>query len=175
MGFIKEFKEFAIKGNVMDMAVGVIIGGAFGKIVSSLVNDILMPPIGALIGNTDFSDLKVDLSGIRRAVSSAKDAVSDTVSSGIDLITSDATEVVQTTVDTAAAAPAIEPIYWNYGAFIQQCIDFTILAFCVFLMVKLMNRLVKKKAAEAAAAPAPAPSKEEQLLTEIRDLLKEKK
>lgn len=170
MGFLKEFKEFAIKGNVMDMAVGVIIGGAFGKIVSSLVNDILMPPIGALLGNTDFSNLRIDLSGIRKAVSSASQAVSDTVSS-IDIISSDSAEIAE----TVTAAPVIEPIYWNYGAFIQQCIDFTILAFCVFLMVKLMNKLIRKKAAEAAPAPAPAPSKEELLLTEIRDLLKEKK
>ncbi len=133
MSFLKEFKEFAIKGNVMDMAVGVIIGGAFGKIVSSLVNDILMPPIGALLGNTDFTQLKV--------------------------------------VIKRAAEEGGEAITWNYGNFIQQCVDFMILAFCIFMMVKMMNKLIKKK--EAAPAPAPAPSKEEQLLTEIRDLLKE--
>lgn len=162
MGFIKEFKAFAIKGNVMDMAVGVIIGGAFGKIVTSLVNDILMPPISALMGNTDFSDLKVDLSAVRRAISTASDAVVNTVTGGGE-------EVVEKAVEVA-------PIYWNYGAFIQQCIDFFILAFCVFLMVKMMNRIVKKEEAKPAApAPAPAPSKEEVLLTEIRDLLKEKK
>ena len=132
MAFLKEFKEFAIKGNVMDMAVGVIIGGAFGKIVSSMVNDILMPPIGALIGNTDFTQLKIVL---KKAVEGG------------------------------------EPLTWNYGNFIQQCVDFTILAFCIFMMVKMMNKLIKKK--EAAPAPAPAPSKEEQLLAEIRDLLKE--
>ena len=161
MGFIKEFKAFAIKGNVMDMAVGVIIGGAFGKIVTSLVNDILMPPISALMGNTDFSDLKVDLSAVRSAISSASDAVVNTVTGG--------GEVVE-------KAAEIAPIYWNYGAFIQQCIDFFILAFCVFLMVKMMNKLIKKEEAKPAApAPAPAPSKEEVLLTEIRDLLKEKK
>ncbi len=133
MGFLKEFKEFALKGNVMDMAVGVIIGGAFGKIVSSLVNDILMPPIGALLGNADFTQLKIVL---KKAVEEGG-----------------------------------EPITWNYGNFIQQCVDFAILAFCIFMMVKMMNKLIKKK--EAAPAPAPAPSKEEQLLTEIRDLLKE--
>ena len=161
MGFIKEFKAFAIKGNVMDMAVGVIIGGAFGKIVTSLVNDILMPPISALMGNTDCSDLKVDLSAVRSMISSASDAVVNTVTGG--------GEVVE-------KAAEIAPIYWNYGAFIQQCIDFFILAFCVFLMVKMMNKLVKKEEAKPAApAPAPAPSKEEVLLTEIRDLLKEKK
>ena len=139
MAFLKEFKEFALKGNVMDMAVGVIIGGAFGKIVSSLVNDILMPPIGALIGNTDFSQLRLDISKFRDMTSSAVHAVGDVV----------------TGVGEAAAKAAAEPVYWNYGAFIQQCIDFTILAFCVFLMVKLMNRLMRKK--EEAATPAPAP------------------
>ena len=145
MGFIKEFKEFAVKGNVMDMAVGGIIGGAFGKIVTSLVNDILMPPIGVIMGNTDFSKLRLDISIVRDAISSSE---------------------------------AAEPVYWNYGAFIQQCIDFIILAFCVFLLVKLMNGLKKKKEAPAPApapAPEPQPTKEELLLTEIRDLLKEKK
>jgi len=133
----------------MDMAVGVIIGGAFGKIVTSLVNDILMPPIGVIMGNTNFSDLKLDISAVRDAVSTSTEAA--------------------------------EPVYWNYGAFIQQCIDFIILAFCVFLIVKLMNRLNRKKKEEPAPAPAPAPepepepTAEEKLLTEIRDLLKEKK
>ena len=147
MGFLKEFKAFALKGNVVDMAVGVIIGGAFGKIVSSLVNDILMPPIGMLLGNVDFKDLKVNLATI-------KDAAVSVVNEG--------------------AAPS-EPVYWNYGAFLQQCIDFAILAFCVFMLVKLMNHLsnLRKKEEEKPAAPA-APSKEEQLLTEIRDLLKNK-
>ncbi|WP_303272618.1 large-conductance mechanosensitive channel protein MscL [uncultured Alistipes sp.] len=140
MKFLQEFKEFALKGNMVDMAVGVIIGGAFGKIVSSLVNDIIMPPLGMLLGKTDFSNLRVDLSGVRDSMSGA------------------------------AADSAATPVYWNYGAFIQQCIDFAILAFCVFLMVKLMNRLMRRK--KAAPAPA-APSKEELLLTEIRDLLRE--
>ena len=159
MAFFKEFKEFALKGNVMDMAVGVIIGGAFGKIVSSLVNDIIMPPIGALLGNTDFSNLRVDISRVRDLSSSAVQRVGDMVGGA----------------DAVIAESAAEPVYWNYGAFIQQCIDFTILAFCVFLMVKLMNRMAKKKAEAPAPAPAPAPSKEEQLLAEIRDLLREKK
>lgn len=153
MAFFKEFKEFALKGNVMDMAVGVIIGGAFGKIVSSLVNDILMPPIGALIGNTDFSQLRLDISKVRDVTSDAMQSVGKLVGDG-----------------AAAQSTPVEPVYWNYGAFIQQCIDFAILAFCVFLMVKLMNRLMKKKA-QTPPAP-PAPSKEELLLTEIRDLLK---
>ena len=160
MAFFKEFKEFALKGNVMDMAVGVIIGGAFGKIVSSLVNDILMPPIGALLGNTDFSGLRLDISKVRDVTSSAVHSVGELVA--------DSTEVI-------AETPA-DPIYWNYGAFIQQCVDFTILALCVFLMVKLMNKLIRKKeAAPAAPAPEPAPTKEELLLTEIRDLLKEQR
>ena len=102
MGFLKEFRDFAVKGNVMDMAVGVIIGGAFGKIVTSLVNDILMPPIGILLGNVDFKDLTLVL----------KEATND--------------------------LPAVT---WNYGAFIQQVVDFTILSLCVFLIVKVMNKL----------------------------------
>ena len=160
MAFFKEFKEFALKGNVMDMAVGVIIGGAFGKIVSSLVNDILMPPIGALIGNTDFSQLRLDISKFRDMTSSAVHAVGDAVTGG---------------GEATVAQAAVEPVYWNYGAFIQQCIDFTILAFCVFMMVKLMNRLMKKKEEAPAPAAGPVLSKEEQLLTEIRDLLKAQK
>ena len=145
MGFLKEFKEFAVKGNVMDMAVGVIIGGAFGKIVTSLVNDVIMPPIGLIVGGVDFSDMKLTM----------KEAVMD-----------------------AAGAVVTPAVTWNYGAFIQQIVDFTILAFCVFLMVKLMNRLTKKPAPAPAPAPAPEPPKpsnEEVLLAEIRDLLKEKK
>ena len=141
MGFLKEFKAFALKGNVMDMAVGVIIGGAFGKIVTSLVNDIIMPPIGLLIGGVDFTNLKLV---IKKAV----------VEGGAEI------------------APAVT---WNYGAFIQQVVDFTILAFCVFMMVKVMNKLLKKEEAKPAPAPAPpAPSKEEVLLAEIRDILKNK-
>ena len=139
MSFFKEFKDFALKGNVMDMAVGVIIGGAFSKIVTSLVNDIIMPPIGLLLGNADFSDLRINISKVRDVISGTE----------------------------------AEPVYWNYGAFIQQCVDFAILAFCVFLMVKIMNRLIRKRESAPATPPAPPePSKEEQLLTEIRDLLK---
>ena len=144
MGFLQEFKAFALKGNVMDMAVGVIIGGAFGKIVTSLVNDVIMPPIGLLVGGVDFTDLKLTL---KQAVIEA------------------GTEVT----------PAVT---WNYGAFIQQVVDFTILAFCVFMMVKIMNQLIKKREEAPAPAPAPAPepepSAEEKLLTEIRDVLKER-
>jgi large conductance mechanosensitive channel len=144
MGFLQEFKAFALKGNVMDMAVGVIIGGAFGKIVTSLVNDVIMPPIGLLVGGVDFTDLKLTL---KQAVIEA------------------GTEVT----------PAVT---WNYGAFIQQVVDFTILAFCLFMMVKIMNQLIKKREETPAPAPVPAPepepSAEEKLLTEIRDLLKER-
>lgn len=143
--FIEDFKAFALKGNVVDMAVGVIVGGAFGKIVTSVVNDIIMPPIGLLVGGVDFSDMKLEM----------KKAVLD------------------------AAGEVVSPaVTWNYGAFIQQVVDFTILAFCVFILVKLINSLNKKKEAPAPApapAPEPQPSKEEVLLTEIRDLLKERK
>ena len=161
MGFFKEFKEFAMKGNVMDMAVGVIIGGAFGKIVSSLVNDILMPPIGALLGNVNFTDLRLDISKIRDMSQAVGEVDSLKPPEGVTI--------------AGRAAETLEPVYWNYGAFIQQCIDFTILALCVFLMVKLMNRLMKKKEEAPQPAPEPAPTKEELLLAEIRDLLKEKK
>ncbi len=161
MGFFKEFKEFAMKGNVMDMAVGVIIGGAFGKIVSSLVNDILMPPIGALLGNVNFTDLRLDISKIRDMSQAVGEVVNEVTPDGVNI--------------AGKAAETLEPVYWHYGAFIQQCIDFTILALCVFLMVKLMNRLMKKKEEAPQPAPEPAPTKEELLLAEIRDLLKEKK
>jgi large conductance mechanosensitive channel len=138
MGLAKEFKDFAMRGNVVDMAVGIIIGGAFGKIVSSLVNDIIMPPIGLMIGGVDFSDLKINLK--------------------------------QASVD--AAGNAVAEVTLNYGAFIQTAIDFTIVAFAIFMMIKAMNSL-KKKEEEKPSAP-PAPPKEEVLLTEIRDLLKNK-
>lgn len=137
---INEFKEFAVKGNAVDMAVGVIVGGAFGKIVSSIVDDIIMPPIGWLIGGVDFSELKVTL---------------PQVDMGVEKLT---------------------PATINYGNFIQTTLDFIIVAFCVFLMVKGINRMSKKKEEEPAAPPAPpAPSAEEKLLTEIRDLLKDEK
>ena len=130
MGFIKEFKEFAMRGNVMDMAVGVIMGGAFGKIVSSLVDDVLMPLIGKITGGVDFTSLAVTLGEGENAAK------------------------------------------LNYGTFIQNIIDFLIIAFCIFLMIKGMNKLNKKK--EEEPAPEPEPSNEEKLLGEIRDLLKNK-
>ena len=127
--FVQEFKKFAMKGNVVDMAVGIIIGGAFGNIVSSLVSDLLMPLVGALAGGVNFTDWKWTIVGVTL----------------------------------------------NYGNFIQVLIDFIIIAFCVFLLIKGINRLnaMKKKEEEAPApAPEPKPTKEELLLTEIRDLLK---
>ncbi len=139
MGMLKEFKEFAMRGNVVDMAVGVIIGGAFGKIVTSLVNDVIMPPIGAVMGGVNFSDLQIPLK----------------------------TEVVEG-VETVTAAI-------KYGACIQTIIDFIIVALCIFALIKTMNAFKKKEEeAPAAPAPAPEPSAEEKLLTEIRDLLKNK-
>ena len=140
MGFIKEFKEFAVKGNVMDMAVGVIIGGAFGKIVTSLVGDVLMPVISLATGGIDFTNLFVNLSD------DAKYA-------------------------TLAAAQEAGANVFAYGQFVQNVIDFIIIAFCIFLMIKGMNKLKKK---EEPAPEAPAGPTQEELLAEIRDLLKNK-
>ncbi len=134
MSLIKEFKEFAVKGNVVDMAVGIIVGAAFGKIVSSMVADVVMPPIGVLLGGVDFSDLAITV----RAASEAGPAV-----------------VIA------------------YGKFIQTVLDFTIIAFVIFLAIKGINKL--KRQQEAAPVAPPEPSKEELLLTEIRDLLKQQK
>jgi len=135
--FLNEFKEFAMKGNVIDMAVGVIIGGAFGKIVSSLVNDVIMPVVGLATGGIDFKEHKYVM---KEAVMNGEEVVKPAVS-------------------------------LDYGMFIQNIVDFLIVAFCIFMAIKVINRF-KKKAEEAPAAP-PAPSKEEVLLTEIRDLLKQ--
>jgi len=134
MKLVDEFKAFAMKGNVVDMAVGIIIGAAFGKIVSSMVSDILMPPLGLLIGGVNFSDLKI----VMKVATEIKPAVT-----------------------------------WNYGNFLQVTFDFILVAFAVFMMIKAMNA-AKRKEEEKPAAPAapPAPTKEEILLTEIRDLLK---
>jgi large conductance mechanosensitive channel len=137
MGFFKEFKEFAMKGNVMDMAVGVIVGGAFGKIVTSLVDDVLMPIIGMLTGGIDLSGLEYKM--MLPAVDGGEPIAGATL---------------------------------KYGAFIQNIIDFLIIAFCIFLMIKAMNKLTAKK--EEEPAPAPEPSAEEKLLGEIRDILKKK-
>jgi large conductance mechanosensitive channel len=131
MKLVDEFKAFAMKGNVVDMAVGIIIGAAFGKIIASMVSDVLMPPLGLLIGGVTFTDLKFVM----------KAAVGD-----------------------------IPAVTLNYGNFLQVVFDFLIVAFVVFMMIKAMNATRKKQA--PAAPPPPAPSKEEILLTEIRDLLK---
>ena len=136
MGMIQEFKTFAMRGNVVDMAVGIIIGGAFGKIVSSFVADVIMPPLGLLIGGVNFADLAV-------------------------------------TIKEATAEQAAVTL--NYGQFVQTIVDFVIIAFAIFLMIKAMNTLKRKEEAAPAEAPAPPPpSNEEVLLAEIRDLLKKK-
>lgn len=145
MGFIKEFKEFAVKGNVMDLAVGVIIGGAFGKIIDSVVNDLVMPVVAAIIGKPDFSNLYLALRG--------------DVPNGLAL----------------ADARKIEgAVIFAYGSFITVAINFLLLALVIFMMVKGINSLKRKQEAEAAPAAPPAPSNEEVLLTQIRDLLKNK-
>lgn len=134
MGMLQEFKAFAVRGNVVDMAVGIIIGVAFGKIVSSFVADVVMPPLGLLIGGVDFTDLAVTLK---------------------------------------AAEEGVAAVTLNYGVFIQTVFDFVIVAFAVFIAVKVINSLKKKEEAKPAAPPAP--SKEEELLAEIRDLLKQQR
>lgn len=144
--FLQDFKAFAMKGNVVDMAVGVIIGGAFGKIVSSVVADVIMPPIGLLVGGVNFTDLKWVM----------KPAV---IENGVEVVAA---------------------VTLNYGNFLQATFDFLIIAFSVFMFVKLITKLAEKRKKQEEEAPAtppapPAPSKEEVLLTEIRDLLKEKK
>ena len=133
MSMMKEFKDFAMRGNVMDMAVGIIIGGAFGKIVASFVGDVLMPPIGMLLGNVDFTALAIQLS---------------------------------------EAGADGKPVLLKYGAFIQSTVDFIIVAFAIFMMIRWMNSLSKKEEVAPEPAAPPEPSAEEKLLTEIRDLLK---
>ncbi|MCX7834394.1 MAG: large-conductance mechanosensitive channel protein MscL [Ignavibacteria bacterium] len=141
MGLIKEFKEFAVKGNAFDLAVGVIIGAAFGKIVSSIVTDLLMPPIGLLFGGVNFADLKIIL----------KQAVIDNSGKVIS-----------------------SPVSINIGNFIQVSVDFIIIAFVLFLVIKGMNRFLKKKEEEKPPFKV-EPPRQEVLLEEIRDILKEKK
>ena len=143
MSFLKEVKEFAIKGNVMDMAVGVIIGGAFGKIVSSLVDDVIMPVVGLLIGGVDFKELKY------------------VFSTGVKEVKNEAGEVI---------VPEVAEVALNYGAFIQNVFDFFIIALCIFMMVKGINLLKKEeKVVEEEVKKSPT---QEELLAEIRDLLK---
>lgn len=143
MSLLKEFKEFAMRGNVVDMAVGVIVGGAFGKIVTSLVNDIIMPGIGVITGGANFTEFKFVLQPEQ-----------------VDGVTK---EVITPEV----------AITW--GSFVQTVFDFLIIAFCIFIAIKVMNKFIRNKKAEEAQTPAtpPEPTKEEVLLTEIRDLLKQ--
>jgi len=143
---LKEFRDFAIKGNALDLAVGVIIGAAFGKIVTSLVEDILMPPIGLLVGGVDFSDKKF-------VIQDAVPAVVANAEKGI------------------AAAKAIPEVAIRYGNLITIGINFVIVAFCIFLVVKLFNEARKRFEAEKPAPPPAGPTNEEKLLAEIRDLL----
>lgn len=139
MAMLKEFKEFIMRGNVVDMAVGVVIGGAFGQIVTSLVNDVIMPPIGVMLNGVDFKELKC--------------------------------VIQKATVD--AAGTEIPEVSIAYGNFIQTMINFLVIALVIFFVIKGINLLHKKKEEEAPAAP-PAPTKEEELLTQIRDILKDK-
>jgi len=131
VALLDEFKQFAMRGSVVDLAVGVVIGGAFGKIVTSFVNDVLMPPLGLLLGGVNFSDLAVTLK---------------------------------------AAEGEVPAVLWKYGAFIQTIVDFAIIAFAIFMVVKAMNAMKKKQ----EAAPPPAPPPEVVLLTEIRDSLRQR-
>lgn len=148
MSMMKEFKEFAMRGNVVDLAVGVIIGAAFGKVVTSLVTNIIMPPIGKATGGVDFKDLFINLDPEK--LTKAKTPV-------------------KTLADATDAGAAVIA----YGAFIDTVIAFLIVAFCIFLVVKGMNRLTKKPVPVVPVAP-PGPTKEELLLTEIRDAIRAK-
>lgn len=140
MSLIKEFKTFAMRGNVIDMAVGIIIGSAFGKIIASLVSDIIMPPIGLLVGGVDFTSIAITL----------KDAA----------------------VDPATGEAIKAAVVMKIGTFIQTFVDFIIIAFAIFMMIKGINKIDRKKEEAPAPAAPPPPTREEQLLTEIRDLLK---
>ena len=140
--FIEDFKAFALKGNVIDMAVGVIVGGAFGKIVTSLVNDIIMPLVSVCTGSVNFSDLKAELSPAEL---------------------------------NAAGEVVKEAVTFNYGMFIQNIVDFLIIALCIFIALRYTMKFMKKEEKAEEAAPAPEPSNEEKLLTEIRDILKSEK
>ena len=145
MSMLKEFKEFAMRGNVVDLAVGVIIGAAFGKVITSMVNDIIMPPIGKAMGGVDFKDLFYNLDpGKLTKAGTAVKSLADAKDAGVPVIA--------------------------YGNFINVTIDFIIVAFCIFMIIKAMNAM-KKQPAPAPVTP-PEPTKEERLLTEIRDLLK---
>ncbi len=151
MGFVKEFREFALRGNVMDMAVGVIIGGAFGTIINSMINDVIMPVVG-IAGKADFSNLYMGLN--------------DAARTKIEAATTAAGGVAPSLADARAMGPVLA-----YGNFITVVINFLILAFCIFLMVKLMNNARKRFEHEKPAAAPPGPTPDQALLMEIRDLL----
>jgi len=138
MSLAKDFKAFVMRGNVIDLAVAVIIGGAFAKIVASFVNDILMPPLGMLLGGVDFKDLLVVIKPAREAV----------------------------------VSEAVSAVTWNYGMFVQNVIDFLIIAFAIFMVIRAMSRMQRKQEAPVVTPPPPEPTNEEKLLSEIRDLLK---
>lgn len=143
MALLKEFKEFAMRGNVIDMAVGVVIGAAFGKIIPSLVDDIIMPLVGVVTGGINFTDYKW---------------------------------VIQKAVIDGQTQEVLKPeVTMNWGSWVQTIVDFLIVAFCIFVAIKAINQLKRKQEEAPEPAPAPEPTKEEVLLTEIRDLLKEKK
>ena len=143
MSILKEFKEFAMRGNVIDMAVGVVIGAAFGKIISSLVDDIIMPLVGVATGGMNFTDYKW---------------------------------VIQQAVIDGQTQEILKPeVTMNWGSWVQTIVDFIIVAFCIFIAIKAINKMKRDNEAPAEPAPAPEPTKEEQLLTEIRDLLKNQK
>ncbi|MCM1522156.1 MAG: large-conductance mechanosensitive channel protein MscL [Muribaculaceae bacterium] len=143
MAFLKEFKEFAMRGNVIDMAVGVVIGAAFGKIISSLVDDIIMPLVGVATGGMNFTDYKF---------------------------------VIQQAIIDGQTQEILKPeVSLNWGTWVQTVVDFLIVAFCIFVAIKAINKLKRQEKAEEAPAPAPEPTKEEVLLTEIRDILKNQK
>ena len=156
MGLLHEFKQFAMRGNVIDLAVGVIMGTAFGKIVNSLVTDVIMPPIGYVIGKFDFRNLKFDLTHMRLVTEAP--AAADKAAAAAAPAAAKATE----------AAAATDSVMINIGTFLQATLDFVVVAFCVFLLIKGMNTLWRKK--EAAPKPAEL-STQEKLLMEIRDRL----
>jgi large conductance mechanosensitive channel len=144
IAFVNEFKEFVMRGNIVDLAVGVVVGAAFGKITTSLINDVIMPPIGKLLGNVDFKELKI--------------VIQDEAS-------------ITKMVDGVATKEKVAEVAIRYGMFINTIIDFLIVAFVIFMVVKAVNKMKRKQAAEPEVIPEP--TKEEVLLTEIRDLLKQ--
>jgi large conductance mechanosensitive channel len=171
MGMLREFREFIMRGNVVDLAVGVIIGAAFGRIVSSLVEDIIMPPIGRVVGNVDFTNLYISLSD---KIDAANVALVAATQPGDDSMVAGVVNVF----DTAARLPLVEarklgPVI-AYGNFITLLINFLIIAFCIFLIVQSVNRMRRRFEREKAAQAPPPPAQQEVLLAEIRDILKQK-